>query len=386
MELSLQELRDRWYTPDGKARLVGIVEALPKGEDWEHFLEGFPGVAEIEDGKDLRGASLQGANLEGVNFHAVNLEGANLYNANLEGANLYEANLKGANLARIRLRCASLRMARLQNAILGEADLGNANLQVANLSGANLHEANLENASLQGANLAGAILPGANLDGTSLRSSILDDTLFVDNKSNDKTDFRFSNLEAARCDSGTRNRLKYSNRRLNWEDRYVKRPFSQWPIRFFWWLSAYGSSVKNLAWFYFVGAFLFAAVYSFYPETIDGLAIGEDGSNRASLITRSIYFSIVTMTTLGFGDLHPASQSVWGHILVSVQVVLSYLLLGAVVARLSVLMQTDKPKSLSDTDSIDAMVDELTEREFNEFKKMKRSILERRSRVRTSSR
>ena len=52
---------------------------------------------------------------------------------------------------------------------------------------------------------------------------------------------------------------------------------------------------------------------------------------------RTIYLSIVTMTTLGFGDMHANCQSFWGHLLLTVQVILGYVLLGALVTRFGVL-------------------------------------------------
>ena len=58
---------------------------------------------------------------------------------------------------------------------------------------------------------------------------------------------------------------------------------------------------------------------------------------------RTLYFSIVTMTTLGFGDMYANAQSVWGHILLSVQVILGYVLLGALVTRFAVLFTAGGP-------------------------------------------
>ena len=63
---------------------------------------------------------------------------------------------------------------------------------------------------------------------------------------------------------------------------------------------------------------------------------------------RSIYFSIVTMTTLGFGDMY-ASDQYWGwrwwtgHLLLMLQVLLGYVLLGALVTRFTVLFTSGGP-------------------------------------------
>ena len=52
MALSEKELKDRWRTDDGKERLKAVVKALQEKEDWEHILEGFPGVDEVDNRRD----------------------------------------------------------------------------------------------------------------------------------------------------------------------------------------------------------------------------------------------------------------------------------------------------------------------------------------------
>jgi len=62
---------------------------------------------------------------------------------------------------------------------------------------------------------------------------------------------------------------------------------------------------------------------------------------------RSVYFSIVTMTTLGFGDMYASAHSLFrgiaGHILLALQVTLGYVLLGALVTRFAVLFTAGGP-------------------------------------------
>ncbi len=65
--------------------------------------------------------------------------------------------------------------------------------------------------------------------------------------------------------------------------------------------------------------------------------------NMGLVAWRGFYFSVVTMTTLGFGDLAANPLSWWGHGLLMLQVLLGYVLLGALVCRLAVLFQSDGP-------------------------------------------
>jgi len=61
------------------------------------------------------------------------------------------------------------------------------------------------------------------------------------------------------------------------------------------------------------------------------------------LVFRVIYFSVVTMTTLGFGDMYANPQSYLGHALLVFQVLLGYVLLGALITRLSILFTSGGP-------------------------------------------
>jgi len=60
-------------------------------------------------------------------------------------------------------------------------------------------------------------------------------------------------------------------------------------------------------------------------------------------LLRPVYFSIVTMTTLGFGDMYANKGSIAGHVILAVQVILGYVLLGALVTRFAVLFTAGGP-------------------------------------------
>ena len=58
---------------------------------------------------------------------------------------------------------------------------------------------------------------------------------------------------------------------------------------------------------------------------------------------RALYFSVVTMTTLGFGDIAANPDSWAGQTLLMLQVILGYVLLGALVTRFAVLFTAGGP-------------------------------------------
>jgi hypothetical protein len=84
--------------------------------------------------------------------------------------------------------------------------------------------------------------------------------------------------------------------------------------------------------------------YSFetHPQLegiIQDLRVGK--MNDLHVFARSMYFSFVTMTTLGFGDMYAIqSNTIWAlfsYLFLSAQVIIGYVLLGALITRLGVL-------------------------------------------------
>jgi len=301
------------------------------------------------------------------------LEGANLRTAHLKGADLPGAHLEGANLAIANLEGAHLRGTHLEGANLWRAHLEGANLEGANLEGADLG-AYLEDANLLEANLSGARLVLANLQGADLSRAIVDGgTLIWKCDVDANTKFEGIGLGNIRIYPETRQLLEYNIRRMNWQEWYkkgwlltqiAKRLF----IQPFWWISNYGLSTWRIIATFFALAVIFATVYfvwgafDYYclcikdqPGIVKDLFIPlkaekpmSDVYYGAIIYFRSVYFSIVTMTTLGFGDMYAnptrAGCRWWiGHLFLIVQVILGYVLLAALVTRFAVLFTAGGP-------------------------------------------
>ncbi|WP_297073258.1 pentapeptide repeat-containing protein [Thermococcus sp.] len=121
-----------------------------------------------DGGKDFRKANLEGEDLEEAYLSEADLREANLSGANLTRADLGDANLSKANLSWAVLYEADLSGARAERADFTSADLRRADLSGASLIGADLSLTNLSGANLTRADLRGTELYGANLDGVSL--------------------------------------------------------------------------------------------------------------------------------------------------------------------------------------------------------------------------
>ena len=243
----------------------------------------------------------------------------------LEGAKLYKAHLEEANLSE-------------------KAHLEGANLVGAHLEGAELQEAYLERAILHGAHLEKAKIAGTHLHKTDFERAIVDgETLIWDCEIDRDTDFTGVALEQARVEPKLMPLLKYNIRRKQWERWYTDHPKLKHLVCPFFWMSDYGKSTGRIILTFFGLAILFAIIYYIWgcvkpPGIIENLFEDSHGPVQSWLVPiRAIYFSIVTMTTLGFGDMYANAHNLGGHLLLIVQVLLGYVLLGALVTRLTVL-------------------------------------------------
>jgi hypothetical protein len=316
---------------------------------------------------DLQDADLQTAGLKGVNFSRVNLERANLSGARLERANLSSARLRNTNLSHARLDHANFTYARLDKANLAFAHLENAVFHFASMKGADLRGANLKRASLEDARLQNANFAHAHLEKTVLACADCTNTEFVGAVLNG-ANFTAVNLEKANVASVKFDRgILWSllretrlNPRKIWKRRYdfildstmrCKGVYSgcYGSQRFsvflkgqdfleetmetrkgrivcavWWFLADCGRSFSRWAFWTCMIVILFALVYR---------SLGSENFYLSSLqfgIESMLYYSIVTFSTLGFGDIIP--QTPQAALLTGCEVFLGYFMLGGLIS------------------------------------------------------
>ena len=240
---------------------------------------------------------------------------------------------------------ADLAHADLRDALLLDANLSGANLRQADLSGAALTKVDLTGAKLRGADLSGADLTGAHVDnktdliGANLTRASL---LLVDLSKADlrQADLSEANVTAAKIDRRTRCRgiraaTCYGSprfKRIANDNDYIEEfratpsgKYLYWP-----WLIFFdcGRSFWRWAAWSLLAALTFGVVFH---------ALGEGAFSYNSDLPwsclKTLYYSVVTFTTLGFGDITPNTQT--AAILVMLEVVLGYIMLGALISILA---------------------------------------------------
>jgi uncharacterized protein YjbI with pentapeptide repeats len=325
--------------------------------------------ANLEDANltnaSLEGASLRRANLKHAKLQASHARNAHLLQANLEAADLENAHLQAADLSDSHLEGAMMATANLQDANLSSAHLNSADLTRAHLDHVNLMYTDLQNAVVKYTHLERAFLVQANLQGASFEQAIVDGATSLWRCHVDRhSDFRGVGLEGIRIDQGTKQLLQYNVRRMNWEAWYKNQTWLvRGAIRRFWQISDYGLSTTRIVTTFFKWTFLFAVIYYMWgcidyyfvgirdhPGIVSELFVLESSRKAISAYLvpfRAIYFSIVTMTTLGFGDMyanpHNFFRGLCGSVLLALQVILGYVLLGALVTRFAVLFTAGGP-------------------------------------------
>lgn len=278
---------------------------------------------------DLRAADLSRANLKGATLFRAKLAGATLFMANLEGAELSGADLVGANLQRVKARSAGFGMATLAGASLEGADLSDATLTGADARGAQLRTARLTGARLRDAALEGADLSRADLRGAELHSARVAGAVF------DGADLRGcvprglrGYQEASWLGADVREidfTGAYLCRRFILDQNFLKefRDQGPWAHRLYlvWLVSSdCGRSLTRWGLLTAVLTLAFAGVYTLCDVNY--------GDHRTWL--SPLYYSVVTFTTLGYGDVLPAS--VPAQVAAMVQVVTGYVMLGGLLS------------------------------------------------------
>ncbi|MCP4607027.1 MAG: hypothetical protein GY847_42025 [Proteobacteria bacterium] len=308
-----------------------------------------------------------GANLEGRQLPNAKLEGANLSNAKLEGADLSNAKLVGVHFTGSNLANASMAGSSAKGAWFINADLKGVDLVMADLRDTTFWDTQLDGADLSTANLEGANLSYSHAEGVNLESACLYSANFdfctVDGRTvvskckiDKETSFVGVGLGNVCIDPGLKQVLEYNMRRKRWEGWYTECKKNRQYLRLFltklfWKMSDYGTSTGQIAKTFFVSAAAFAYIYLvlhwFGHTVVANLGITESTRTPFWLVEifRSVYFSIVTMTTLGFGDMYAHSSTITGHVLLTVQVLLGYIMLAALVTRFAVLFTSGGPSA-----------------------------------------
>jgi Ion channel/Pentapeptide repeats (8 copies) len=277
--------------------------------------------------KQLENANLAHADLTEAELSFAQLKNANLVFAKMEHAVISFANLEGANLSAASVEDAHLEDANLNNTILTGASFKNASLSNSSLKSASMIDAHLEGANLTAVNLDSANLSSVSFD-EKILGKLLRETGFsfkkIWKRRNDlllDTTVRCKGVNATTCYGSQRFKLFLQDQ--DFLEEFLE---TEWGKKIFiiWWLFAdCGRSLSRWAGWSLLLALSFAFIY---------WTLGPNSFNTQHLdfnLITLFYYSVVTFTTLGFGDIIPktTTAAMW----VTVEVILGYIMLGGLI-------------------------------------------------------
>jgi len=278
---------------------------------------------------DLSHCNLDKSNLTGTNFSCCKLIGASLEKTVLDECEFLGADLNSASLNECSAKQTGFGGADLSNTSLISSDLNDTTMSRSVLKGADFRAAKIMNSRMSEADLSHAIFTRANLRGSDLKNSNVYKTNFeladmrecrllgVDNFKSAEwigTDIRGLDLRGA-----------YLVRRYIDDENYLYEFKTRGTLNrilyFIWWITSdCGRSL--LRWFVwlFGVTLLFAAIYT---------QVDVDFGDYPTVFS-PVYFSFVTLTTLGYGDAVPSSLA--GQIFVTIQAITGYMGLGGLLS------------------------------------------------------
>lgn len=248
----------------------------------------------ILDECEFIGSDLSHASLNECSAKRCGFGGADLSNASMINGDLSDSTFSRSKLVYADLRASNLKNARLSEADLSWAIFTRARLFKSDLKHSNVHGTNFELADMQGCRLLGiknfkkAKWVGADIRDMDLRGAYLVRRYIADE--NYLYEFR----------TGSR---------------------FHGAVYFLWWVTSdCGRSL--LRWFFWLlcTTLIFAAIYT---------QVEIDYGDYKTLFS-PIYFSFVTLTTLGYGDAVPASLA--AQIFVALQAITGYMGLGGLLS------------------------------------------------------
>lgn len=289
--------------------------------------------------KDLAGRDLAGLDFSRSDFYRARLSAANLKKSVFSDAELTQAKMAGAALYKADLRRAFVQEADLSGADLSASDCRHADFRGADLSGADLSGADLRGCDFSHCNLSGANLSQANVIGAKFHFTQLANANVTHLKYGTFKDMVGYYYGVRSVDTTFGNALFVRDAK---DQDYIDTLYQaildkpgivrHLDLLLFraWGLIDHGRSLLKVSFY----ASIIAMVYgTFYLLDMAFEWQIMDYSSSANTWFTPFYYSVVTYTTLGFGDV--TANSLLGEILVISEVIVGYFTLGLLLAILA---------------------------------------------------
>jgi hypothetical protein len=296
----LEYLSKRWTTVRGKK----LVSAIKKTHCYlnptlfREKVKGLPGIndPELEYGVDLRGISLSGFDFR-ISIQeddGFSEELAILSNIHFEGATLRHCNFQEGKIHDCDFEDTQLAHSDFKNAHITNCSFENADMTGINLMDANITNCNFSDAIINDISTAGAIIDEKSSFGKELKSET-------------EKDYHASAIEYKQIKEMYKTSSLHSQAdKFHYREMVTKRkslsllnPFRWFSFFFGDVLCKYGTSFVNV----FLASLLVIVACAMAFQIFDSLMFYNTKVEDYTFMD-SLYFSLTTFTTLGYGDYH----------------------------------------------------------------------------------
>jgi len=269
-------------------------------------------TAFIKSGKSLKGANLSRVNLNNLELTRADFKGANLSRADLSDTNLFDANLRnaelvGADLSNSDLTSADLHGADLTRCCMVQARLWHANLENTTLIEANLSRADLWNTKLFNArfwrtDLSNAVSLGKD-NFRSKQHGKYTSVYRINEKGILSSEEAYRNLKKQFLSSGRYDDASWASFKEKTMQKILlkkRKSIAYLPSLIMDLLCGYGEKPQRII---FSSAFVilfYATVYLL----LNAIIYASSAAYKMS-VGDYIYYSVITFTTVGYGDFIP---------------------------------------------------------------------------------
>jgi uncharacterized protein YjbI with pentapeptide repeats len=299
-------------------------------------------------GFDFSECEMSRCNLSKAKCPSANFDGATLYKAKLDEGEFLGATFRGANLSGCSAKKSGFGMSVITSASFFDADLEDAtfveaqvlqsDFRAAKLSRSRFFGAYLDQSDFSQADLSDSDLRETNVEGASFNNAILKGAQLRDMRSYSKVNWIGTDIREIDFSGAYLVRRHVIDENFLYEFRNQSK-FSEYVYHLWKWTSDCGRSMTRWGGFLIFNVLLFAFIYwamdAWMPPAEPFVShlekIGEGGLPGG--FVPYLYYSVVTFTTLGYGDVVP--QTVAGQIVLIIHISIGYLGLGALLSILA---------------------------------------------------
>ncbi len=297
----LEKLQNRWTTPKGK-RLAKKIKETRCYLSPILFRKVVQNFLYIKDEEVVDGIDLRGINLSGFDFRVPVLEDESGFEEEL--AILSYIHFEGATL-----RHATFQDGKVHDCFFEDADLSHANFKNASLNSCSFHEADLSGILLGGGSLINCNFTDAVTRDINFSTVLTDQNTIFSKKLKDEKErnYHMASVEYKQIKEMYKNSSLHAQADYYHYREMVSRRNSLIWYNPFRWLNfvfgdltcKYGTSINRILIWILGTIFAFAIIYWNLQNVL------YHNSKTVLSFLDSVYFSLITFSTVGYGDIHP---------------------------------------------------------------------------------